>query len=84
LPPTPACAKSTWAATPYKHFVKGLCDAQLWGDAAGYAVASHDWAPTDANRYLVRDVQRAIEAIEAMVRIHDAQEQDIYEYAVTD
>jgi hypothetical protein len=40
-------------------------------------------APADADRYLVRDAQRVIEAIEALVRIHNAQEEDIYEHAVT-
>ena len=35
----------------------------------------------DADRYLIRDAQRAIESIEAIVRIHNAQEEDIYEYA---
>ena len=42
-----------------------------------------DLAPTDADRYLVRDAQRVIEAIEALVRIHNAQEVDIYEHAAT-
>ncbi len=37
----------------------------------------------DADKYLVRDAQRAIESIEALVRIHNAQEEDIYEQAVT-
>ena len=37
----------------------------------------------DADRYLVRDAQRSIESIEALVRIHNAQEEDIYEHAVT-
>ena len=37
--------------------------------------------PTDADRYLIRDAQRVIEAIEALVRIHNAQEEDIYEHA---
>jgi heavy metal translocating P-type ATPase len=41
-----------------------------------------DLTPTDADRYLVRDAQRVIEAIEALVRIHNAQEEDIYEHAV--
>jgi heavy metal translocating P-type ATPase len=36
----------------------------------------------DADRYLIRDAQRAIESIEALVRIHNAQEEDIYEHAV--
>jgi heavy metal translocating P-type ATPase len=40
-----------------------------------------DLTPTDADRYLVRDAQRVIEAIEALVRIHNAQEEDIYEHA---
>ncbi len=31
------------------------------------------------DRYLVRDAQRAIEAIETLVRMHTAQEEDIYE-----
>jgi hypothetical protein len=38
--------------------------------------------PGDADRYLVRDAQRAIESIEALVRVHNAQEEDIYEHAV--
>jgi hypothetical protein len=42
-----------------------------------------DLAPIDAERYLVRDAQRVIEAIEALVRIHNAQEEDIYEHAAT-
>jgi soluble P-type ATPase len=40
-------------------------------------------APVDADRYLVRDAQRVIESIEALVRIHNAQEEDIYEHAAT-
>lgn len=39
--------------------------------------------PIDADRYLIRDAQRVIEAIEALVRIHNAQEEDIYEHAAT-
>ncbi len=39
--------------------------------------------PEDANRYLVRDAQRIIESIEALVRIHNAQEEDIYEHAAS-
>ena len=38
--------------------------------------------PADADRYLIRDAQRVIESIEALVRIHNAQEEDIYEHAV--
>ena len=34
------------------------------------------------DRYLVRDAQRVIEAIEALVRIHTAQEEDIYDAVV--
>ena len=34
-----------------------------------------------ADRYLVRDAQRVIESLEALVRIHNAQEEDIYGHA---
>ncbi len=37
--------------------------------------------PKDADRYLIRDAQRVIESIESLVRIHNAQEEDIYDYA---
>jgi len=36
---------------------------------------------TDADRYLIRDAQRMVESIEALVRMHNAQEEDIYESA---
>jgi heavy metal translocating P-type ATPase len=39
-------------------------------------------AAEDADRYLVRDAQRVIESVEALVRIHNAQEEDIYEHAL--
>jgi hypothetical protein len=36
--------------------------------------------PTEKiDRYLLRDAQRIIEAIETLVRMHTAQEEDIYE-----
>src|ERR1019366_2687892 len=34
------------------------------------------------DRFLVRDAQRVIEAVETLVRIHTAQEEDIYEAVV--
>jgi hypothetical protein len=34
------------------------------------------------DRYLIRDAQRVIEAIESLVRIHTAQEEDIYDAVV--
>ena len=37
--------------------------------------------PEEVDKYLVRDAQRVIELIEALVRIHNAQEEDIYEHA---
>jgi len=40
-------------------------------------------SPKDVDRYLIRDAQRMIESIEALVRIHNAQEEDIYENATT-
>ena len=36
----------------------------------------------ETDHYLIRDAQRVIEAIEALVRIHNAQEEDIYEQAI--
>ena len=44
---------------------------------------ARDLTPADADRYLIRDGQRVIEAIEALVRLHNAQEEDIYEHAAT-
>ena len=38
----------------------------------------------DADRYLIRDAQRVIESIESLVRIHNAQEEDIYEHAAAE
>jgi soluble P-type ATPase len=38
--------------------------------------------PQDTDHYLIRDAQRVIEAIEALVRIHNVQEEDIYEHAI--
>lgn len=35
----------------------------------------------EIDRYVVRDAQRVVESIEALVRIHNAQEEDIYEHA---
>lgn len=37
----------------------------------------------DADRYFIRDAQRVIESVEALVRIHNAQEEDIYDNAVS-
>src|SRR6516164_4904783 len=39
-------------------------------------------SPADIDPYLIRDAQRVIESIEALVRIHNAQEEDIYDYAI--
>jgi hypothetical protein len=36
---------------------------------------------SEIDRYMIRDAQRVIEAIEALVRLHSAQEADIYEHA---
>lgn len=43
---------------------------------------AEDITPSDVDRYLLRDAQRVIETIEALVRLHNAQEEDIYEHAV--
>jgi heavy metal translocating P-type ATPase len=42
---------------------------------------AHGLQAEDADKYLVRDAQRVIGSIEALVRIHNAQEEDIYEAA---
>jgi heavy metal translocating P-type ATPase len=39
--------------------------------------------PDKIDRYLVRDAQRVIEAIDTVVRIHTAQEEDIYDAVLT-
>lgn len=36
----------------------------------------------EVDRHLIRDAQRVIESVEALVRIHSAQEEDIYEHAM--
>jgi hypothetical protein len=41
-----------------------------------------DLPSEEIDRHLMRDAQRAIESIEALVRIHTAQEDDIYEAMV--
>lgn len=42
---------------------------------------AHGLRAEDADTYLVRDAQRVIGSIEALVRIHNAQEEEIYEAA---
>jgi len=44
---------------------------------------AHGLRVEDADKYLMRDAQRVIGAIEALVRIHNAQEEDIYDAAAT-
>jgi hypothetical protein len=41
-----------------------------------------DLSSEKIDRYLIRDAQRVIEAIEALARIHTAQEEDIYDAVV--
>ncbi len=40
---------------------------------------AHELPSENVDRYLIRDAQRLIEAIETLVRLHTAQEEDIYE-----
>ncbi|MFH1344943.1 MAG: heavy metal translocating P-type ATPase [Pseudomonadota bacterium] len=47
--------------------------ARLLGRVAG------DLPSEKVDRYLIRDAQRLIEAVETLVRLHTAQEEDIYE-----
>jgi multidrug efflux pump subunit AcrA (membrane-fusion protein) len=39
--------------------------------------------PKGADRYLIRDAQRIVESIDSLVRIHNAQEEEIYESALS-
>jgi heavy metal translocating P-type ATPase len=41
-----------------------------------------DLSGETADRYFVRDAQRIIETIEVLVRMHNAQEEDIYDFAM--
>jgi Hemerythrin HHE cation binding domain len=43
------------------------------------ARVAKDLPSEKVDRYLIRDAQRVIEAIETLVRMHTAQEEDIYE-----
>ena len=43
------------------------------------ARVAHELPSENVDRYLIRDAQRLIEAIETLVRLHTAQEEDIYE-----
>ena len=43
------------------------------------ARVAEDCPRAEVDRYLMRDAQRVIEAIEALVRMHIAQEEEIYE-----
>jgi heavy metal translocating P-type ATPase len=42
---------------------------------------SDDMIVESVDRYFIRDAQRIIESLEALVRMHNAQEEDIYEHA---
>jgi heavy metal translocating P-type ATPase len=42
---------------------------------------SESLSPDVADRYIIRDAQRMIETTETLVRLHNAQEEDIYEQA---
>jgi hypothetical protein len=44
---------------------------------------SDDMIIESVDRYFIRDAQRIIESIEALVRMHNAQEEDIYEHAAS-
>ncbi|WP_442579286.1 heavy metal translocating P-type ATPase [Mesorhizobium sp. ASY16-5R] len=45
------------------------------------ARVARDLDANDIDRHLIRDAQRVIESVEALVRLHNAQEEDIYEHA---
>jgi heavy metal translocating P-type ATPase len=79
-------------ATVYPRLTKFLADShglsamsrahrEILHQARLLARLAHGLRAEDADKYLVRDAQRVIESIEALVRIHNAQEEDIYEHA---
>jgi len=43
------------------------------------ARVTEDLPSEKVDRYLIRDAQRLIETVETLVRLHTAQEEDIYE-----
>jgi hypothetical protein len=46
----------------------------------GYATERADGTSSQAtDRYLIRDAQRVIESVEVLVRIHVAQQEEIYD-----
>ena len=80
-------------ATVYPHLTKFLADShglsamsrahrEIQHQARLLGRLAYGLRAEDADKYLVRDAQRVIESIEALVRIHNAQEEDIYEHAV--
>jgi iron-sulfur cluster repair protein YtfE (RIC family) len=54
---------------------------EIWHLARLLSRLTDDLTIESADRYLIRDAQRIIESIEALVRMHSAQEDDIYESA---
>jgi heavy metal translocating P-type ATPase len=44
---------------------------------------SREMSEAEADKYLIRDAQRLIESIDALVRLHSAQEEDLYDLAST-
>jgi hypothetical protein len=46
------------------------------------AKLTEDLPAEKIDRYLIRDAQRVIESLETLVRIHTAQEEDIYDAVV--
>lgn len=67
----------------------GLCamsraHREILHQARLLARLSDGLGPAESDRYLIRDAQRIIESIEALVRLHNAQEEDIYERAAED
>jgi hypothetical protein len=61
-----------------------LTTAALKATDVGVSVDTRGFprSAADIDRCLIRDAQRIIESIEALARIHNAQEEDIYEYAI--
>jgi hypothetical protein len=77
--------KKTFGQVADEHGLSAMSRAhrEILHQARLLARLAHGLRAEDADKYLIRDAQRVIGSIEALVRIHNAQEEDIYDEAVS-
>jgi hypothetical protein len=83
--PTSTSARSAGLSVPSAfHFLSAMSRAhrEILHLARLLARIVEDLPSEKIDRYLIRDAQRVIEAVETLVRIHTAQEEDIYDAIV--